>query len=165
MHSDTTHDLNDSRHATHTALAPATYSPKPSPSSFSTEGDSYFDIHTNGVRPTTSERSSLDLPVDHAQTCAALTALQYLPVPVLVLNSQKHVIQANDAMGRLLGIGIELTESAEEDEVAASTSGVLRGQSVSQLGIEILVSGSPVLINWEVRYRTHFGLQNPWPRS
>jgi hypothetical protein len=79
---------------------------------------------------------------------ASLTALQYLPVPILVLSSQKTVVLANEAMGRLLDIGFDST--AYHD---LSISEVLQDKTMGDLGIDILQNGSPVLITWEVRSR------------
>jgi hypothetical protein len=77
---------------------------------------------------------------------AALTALQYLPVPLLVLSSNKTVVVANEAMGRLLGIDFEST--AYHD---FSISEVLQDKTMGELGIDILQNGSPLLVAWEVR--------------
>lgn len=79
---------------------------------------------------------------------ASLTALQYLPVPLLVLSAQKTVVIANEAMGRLLGIDFEST--AYHD---FSISEVLQDKSMGDLGIDILQNGSPILVSWEVRER------------
>ena len=80
---------------------------------------------------------------------AALTALQYLPVPLLVLSSNKTVVVANEAMGRLLGIDFEST--AYHD---FSISEVLQDKTMGELGIDILQNGSPLLVAWEVRNNT-----------
>jgi hypothetical protein len=77
---------------------------------------------------------------------ASLTALQYLPVPILVLSSLKTIVVANEAMGRLLGIDFERT--AYDD---MSISEVLQDKSMGDLGIDILQNGSPLLVSWEVR--------------
>jgi hypothetical protein len=82
-------------------------------------------------------------------TAAALAALQYLPIPLLVLSSAKTVVLANDAMGRLMGI--DLRKLQDTNTGALSITDVLRDQTISQLGIEILQHGSPILISWEVR--------------
>lgn len=77
---------------------------------------------------------------------ASLTALQYLPVPLLILSSEKTVIIANEAMGRLLGIDFDST--AYHD---FSISEVLQDKTMGDLGIDILQNGSPLLVSWEVR--------------
>ncbi|KAF2627976.1 putative histidine kinase group protein-like protein [Macroventuria anomochaeta] len=74
----------------------------------------------------------------------SLTALQYLPVPLLVLSSNKTVVIANEAMGRLLGIDFEST--AYHD---FSISEVLQDKTIGELGIDILQNGSPLLVSWE----------------
>lgn len=73
------------------------------------------------------------------------SAMQYLPVPILVLNSLKTVVLANEAMGRMLGIGSD--ESNGED--LSTTIDQLRGQTLSQVGIDMLQDGHPVWITWE----------------
>jgi hypothetical protein len=77
---------------------------------------------------------------------ASLTALQYLPVPLLVLSSIKTVVVANEAMGRLLGIDFESTAFHD-----LSISETLQDKSMGDLGIDILQNGSPILVSWEVR--------------
>ena len=84
-------------------------SPGPSPASqANTDVDSYFDLRADGShsspRSVRSAPSSVAMYGTPVVTTAALTALQYLPMPVLVLNSLKSVVVANEAMGRLLGI-------------------------------------------------------------
>jgi len=92
---------------------------------------------------------SLEMTSMPSPTVAALTALQYLPVPVLVLSSEKNVMLANEAMGRLLGIEFEST--ATEGLTITET---LMGKSMAELGIDILQNGSPILVSWEVGF--HF---------
>lgn len=75
----------------------------------------------------------------------AFSALQYLPVPTLVLNSLKTVVLANDALGRMLGIISDI--GVEED--ACTTLEKLRGQTLSQVGIDMLQDGHPVWVTWE----------------
>lgn len=75
----------------------------------------------------------------------AFSALQFLPVPVLVLNSFKTVVLANESMGRLLGL---VTENSNFDETASALEG-LRGQSLSQVGIDLIQNGKLVWIAWE----------------
>ena len=76
---------------------------------------------------------------------ASITAMQYLPVPILVLSSLKAIVVANEAMGRLLGIDSESTASHD-----LSISDVLQDKSMGDLGIDILQNGSPLLVSWEV---------------
>ncbi|KYK58262.1 hypothetical protein DCS_05275 [Drechmeria coniospora] len=46
----------------------------------------------------------------------AFSALRYLPMPVLVLNSLETVVLANEAMGRMLGI---IADDLDHDNAAA----------------------------------------------
>jgi hypothetical protein len=107
----------------------------------------YFDIRGSG-QPSSLQDSteSVALLPMCEPAVAALTALQYLPLPVLVLSSAKTIILGNDAMGRLLGIDLDLQDGGE----ALSVTDALQGQTMSQLGIDILQGGSPIWINWEV---------------
>jgi len=113
--------------------------------------EGYFAL---GERPRSRSRSSSIRSTDSltihlpspTTTMASLTAMQYLPVPVLVLSSLKTVIVANEAMGRLLDIDFESTAFHD-----LSISEVLQDRSMGELGIDILQNGSPILISWEVR--------------
>lgn len=112
----------------------------------------YFDLaersrskSPSSIRSTDS--LNLQIPSPTA-TMAALTALQYLPVPILVLSSLKTIVLANEAMGRLLGIDFESTAFHGQ-----SVSEALEDKSVGDLGIDILQNGSPILVSWEVRIR------------
>jgi hypothetical protein len=128
----------------------------PGPSPFSTgsadecEPDGYFDLRPDGASPASirSNAISLAMPSTPTSTAAALAALQYLPVPVLVLSSTKTVLLANEAMGRLLGIDINALQDAIDGVL--SMTDILRGQTMAQLGIDILQHGSPIWISWEV---------------
>jgi hypothetical protein len=108
----------------------------------------YFNID-EGPKSPGSIHSSDSLSIHSVQpsaTMASLTALQYLPVPLLVLSAEKTVLIANEAMGRLLGIDFEST--AYHD---FSISEVLHDKTMGDLGIDILQNGSPILVSWEVR--------------
>lgn len=74
----------------------------------------------------------------------AFSAMQYLPVPTIVLNSLKTVVLANDAMGRFMGL---ITDDGDEDGQLINDR--LRGQTLSQVGIDMLQEGRPVWITWE----------------
>ncbi|KAK3951777.1 putative histidine kinase [Pseudoneurospora amorphoporcata] len=76
----------------------------------------------------------------------AFSAMQFLPVPILVLDSFKTVVLANESMGRLLGMSLDGT--GEGDDLS-STMDQLRGQSLSQVGIDLIQDGMPVWIAWE----------------
>jgi hypothetical protein len=117
----------------------------------------YFDLgersrskSPSSIRSTDSLNLRMPSPTT---TMASLTALQYLPVPILVLSSLKTIVLANEAMGRLLGIDFESTAFHGQ-----SISEALEDKSVGDLGIDILQNGSPILVSWEVRVgqRLHF---------
>jgi hypothetical protein len=88
---------------------------------------------------------SIELPSHPSSTMVALTTLQYLPIPLLVLSADATVTLANEAMGRLLGIDWSAT-AAEGLTVAEA----LMGKSMHELGIDILQNGSPILVSWQV---------------
>lgn len=92
-------------------------------------------------------------------TDMAFTALQYLPLPVLVLSGNKTVVLANEAMGRLLGID---TNQAVEDSTplaspaytitsqdTGSATDILYGMTLGTLGVELLQNGNIVWVSWE----------------
>ncbi|KAF2468202.1 uncharacterized protein BDR25DRAFT_58603 [Lindgomyces ingoldianus] len=124
----------------------------PSPLNTMTGGDAgvagYFNLCERGVQSPSSANSNdplpIQLPSSPSNTMAALTALQYLPIPLLVLSSLKTVVLANEAMGRLLGIDFEKTV---RDGMLIKE--ILQGKSMGELGIDILQNGSPILVPWE----------------
>jgi PAS domain-containing protein len=69
----------------------------------------------------------------------AFAALQNLPIPLLVLSSLKTIVLANEAMGRLLGLRGDATSSQQQ-----SVMDVLKGQTLSQIGIDMLQDGVPL---------------------
>lgn len=79
----------------------------------------------------------------------AFTAMHFLPMPVLVLNSMKTVVLANEAMGRMLGIVSEPESDGSDDDGAISVLDLLRGQTMSQVGIDMLQQGRLVWLSWE----------------
>lgn len=81
----------------------------------------------------------------------AFSAMQFLPVPVLVLNSLKTVVLANEAMGRLLGLIPESGEGTSNDE--PSVLDQLNGQSLSQIGIDMIQKGRPVWVAWDAFFQ------------
>jgi PAS domain S-box-containing protein len=81
----------------------------------------------------------------------AFSALQYLPLPTIVLNNLKTVVLANEAMGRLLGI---VSQTLDPSDNEPETIDTLRGQSLSQVGIDMLQDGRPVWVTWEVFFDT-----------
>lgn len=109
-------------------------------------------------RSSKSNRSSPPLFVDIPKLAdpadIAFAALQYLPTPLLVLSSSsKCIVLANEAMGRLLG----LTQSGALQKVHGvgkvqelSVTDVLRGQTLAQIGVDMLQDGELVWADWEV---------------
>ena len=98
---------------------------------------------------------NIDIPKIPRAAEVALTALKYLPTPLLVLSNMKTVILANEAMGRLLGL--ESADKADGEDGAESTTdedtpniNMLRGQSLSQLGIDIIQDGQQLWVSWDM---------------
>ncbi|KIW22732.1 uncharacterized protein PV07_10998 [Cladophialophora immunda] len=84
----------------------------------------------------------IDLPQLPMATEIALAALAALPTPILVLSSLKTVLLANSAVGRLLG--------ADHDDPDLRVADFLKGQTLSQLGIDMVSDGGvPVWVSWE----------------
>jgi PAS domain-containing protein len=86
-----------------------------------------------------SSKPSRRLKVDIAHpkvTEIAFAALQNLPMPLIVLSSLKTIVLANEAMGRLLGLRRDSASSQQE-----SVIDVLQGQTLSQIGIDMLQDG------------------------
>lgn len=100
---------------------------------------------------------SIRMPPPQSHAGLAFTALQYLPMPVMVLSSTKHIVLANEAIGRLLGIDLDEAEEEEEDKNkpqpeeldAESTADILQGKTLGELGIDLLQGGNAVFVSWE----------------
>ncbi|KAG5984906.1 hypothetical protein E4U55_002662 [Claviceps digitariae] len=101
-------------------------------------------IAIDGLRSQSQSPLRLPIPI-MTSSQLALSAMQYLPVPVLVLNNLKTVVLANEAMGRMMGLISETTSR----EASANAVDQLRGKSLSQVGIDMLQDGRPVWIAWE----------------
>lgn len=92
-------------------------------------------------------------PKLHNAAEVAFAALQYLPTPLLVLSSLKLVVLANEAFGRLLGLDTlqeSPTTAGNEEKEQILVSEMLRGQSLSQIGIDMVQDGQQVWVSWEV---------------
>ncbi|KAI1464402.1 uncharacterized protein F4812DRAFT_210785 [Daldinia caldariorum] len=76
----------------------------------------------------------------------AFSAMQFLPVPVLVLNNLKTVVLANEAMGKMLGMVPDSLLPMDDPAVICES---LRGQTLSQIGIDMVQDGRPVWVSWE----------------
>ncbi|KAI0158235.1 hypothetical protein GGR57DRAFT_40244 [Xylariaceae sp. FL1272] len=84
--------------------------------------------------------SPLRLPIAMISPAqVAFSAMQFLPIPLLILNDLKTAVLANEAMGTLLGF----------DEELSTTSARLKGQTLAQIGIDLLQEGRPIWISWE----------------
>jgi PAS domain S-box-containing protein len=104
---------------------------------------------------------SIAMPPPQSQAGLAFTALQYLPMPVLVLSTTKHIVLANEAIGRLLGIDLGESNADDEDEGEGgnnsqdeeqeieSTADLLQGKTLGELGIDLLQGGNAVFVSWE----------------
>lgn len=101
------------------------------------------------VRRRSGNSSLLHLDIHRFPSPAelAMSAMQYSPYPLIVLNNLKTLVMANEAMGTLLGIEDHDGDIASDDGI----SGVdrLRGQTLSQLGIDMLQDGRPVWVTWD----------------
>ncbi|KAK5658801.1 hypothetical protein OQA88_1613 [Cercophora sp. LCS_1] len=76
----------------------------------------------------------------------AFSTLQFLPVPLLVLDGLKTVVLANEAMGRLLALDYDVSR---EPDGMLPVMEQLRGKSLSQVGIDLIQGGAPVWVDWE----------------
>ena len=76
----------------------------------------------------------------------AFEALVRLPMPVIVLDSLKTVVLATEAIGKLLSLDPALDEFGNEATVLER----LRGQTLSQVGIDVLQDGQSVWVTWDI---------------
>ena len=91
----------------------------------------------------------LDLPASFAAQTAT-SALQYLPVPVLVLSPLKTVILANEAMGKLLCMANSTVKPTGDCGCGPSVGWQeIYGQTLSQVGVDLVQKGVPIWVNWE----------------
>ena len=99
-----------------------------------------------------SSSLSVDIPKIPSAADAAFSALQHLPTPLIVLSTTKTVMLANGAMGRLLGIASPEGNnylSSEGNEGLVPVTDILLGQSLTQVGVDMVQDGQPILVNWE----------------
>jgi PAS domain S-box-containing protein len=89
----------------------------------------------------------IDIPRLPMAADIALASLLYLPTPLVVLSSLKTIVLANEAMGRLLGLDQEDDDDAEQS--SGSATDTLTGQTLSQIGIDMISDGVPVWVSWE----------------
>jgi PAS domain S-box-containing protein len=141
------------------------------PDDVGSTGDDYFsargsedgrDDGTIGSQGSRSHHLSIPMPPNHLNSHVAITALLYLPMPVLVLSSKKTIVLANEAMGRLLGIDLDYTHDTHpephdvphilkrrESTDLQSATEVLYGNTLGDLGLDLLQNGSPVFVAWD----------------
>jgi PAS domain S-box-containing protein len=117
---------------------------------------SYSSMRTKDLSHSVQDgrKASLSIDVGRVSSLAevSLSALQYLPTPVLVLSSLKTIVLGNEAMGRLLGLdltGVLDNASLRDGREPLSVTDVLRGQTLSQIGVDMLQDGRPVWVSWE----------------
>ena len=105
---------------------------------------------TSARPPRASPPGRVNIPKPPSGAEIALAALGYHHVPLLVLSNLKTVMLANDAMGRLLGLE-EHRAKCEDSEQEEDTSvlDMLRGQSLTQLGVDMIQNGQPIWVSWE----------------
>lgn len=89
---------------------------------------------------TGSNPLSLRIPPAPSQTNVTFAAMQYLPMPAVVLSDLKTVVFMNAAGKRLM-----TSDKANPPNCDRS----FLGQTLGQLGIDMLQSGRPVWVNWE----------------
>lgn len=75
------------------------------------------------------------------------SAMRHLPVPILVLNNSKAVVYANESIGRLLGIARHSRDDNLED--FSDVQMRLRGQTLCQVGVDMLQDGRLIWISWD----------------
>ena len=110
----------------------------------------------SGRPPRASPPGRVDLPKLPSGAEIALAALRHLHMPLLVLGNLKTVLLANAAMGRLLGLeeppapGADRADTAEAADARETAAvDVLRGQSLTQLGVDMIQNGQPIWVSWE----------------
>lgn len=103
---------------------------------------------------------SIQMPPSQTAMDMAFTALQYLPMPLLVLSSDKTIVLANEALGRLFGINSTLTAPSDTSSIDThgltrvdsgplSATDILYGVSLGSLGIDLLQNGTPIWVTWD----------------
>ena len=110
-------------------------------------------LDLGGRSPQSETSSLLQLPVPGFPSGAelALVAVQYLPTPLIVLNSLKTVVLANEAMGRLLGYGEDTEGSVSDDGISASDR--LMGKTLNQVGVDMIQDGRCVFVSAFVKIK------------
>ena len=86
----------------------------------------------------------------HANGVTAFTALQYLPVPIIVLSNLKDVVLANEAVGILLDSVHTGVDVPDRETSADTTIDPLVGQPLSQIGVHIVQEAEEARTSLEV---------------
>jgi hypothetical protein len=121
--------------------------PQDGPFSTSSPKNGLGDVPSMSPRDRRSPAPQFKLPISYISPGQlAFSAMQFLPVPILVLNNLKTVVLANEAMGRLLGIPTDSSGSHDDDSPVMNQ---LRGQTLPQVGIDMLQDGRPVWVSWD----------------
>lgn len=92
---------------------------------------------------------SIEMPAAQSALDISMTAMQYLPMPIMVLSQYKTVVLANESMGRLLGIDDISADPSSDHSQPLVVNDVLRDTPVRALGIDLLQGGSPVWVTWD----------------
>ncbi|XXH06072.1 hypothetical protein Hte_012517 [Hypoxylon texense] len=116
-----------------------------------TFGDNRILRDTPTMAPIKEKRSASTSPLRLAMPFIspgqlAFSAMQFLPVPLLVLNNLKTVVLANEAMGKMLGMVGDSPQPTEDPAVLCES---LRGQTLSQIGVDMIQDGRPVWVSWD----------------
>ncbi|MCJ1306589.1 hypothetical protein MMC25_000232 [Agyrium rufum] len=93
----------------------------------------------------------MDIPKMGGTADLAFATLRHLPTPIMVLSRLKTVVLANDAMGRLIGL-----EEGDSHKVpngdgrgVSFAQDALRGQTLPQIGVDLVQSGQLIRVNWD----------------
>jgi hypothetical protein len=116
--------------------------------------DYFQNVRNNEMPSNDSDITAQKIQSTPATTTTVIAALQYLPVPVIVLSSLYTVVLANEAMGRLLGLqAAGLMNEGERDSVnSIPASDLLQGKTLQELGVTMLQNGLPIWVSWGVGY-------------
>lgn len=72
-------------------------------------------------------------------------------MPLLVLDSTKKVVLANDAMSRLLAVDpLPSPQNPQIDTDASASNGAFLGRTLPEIGIDIVEKDVPIWVNWGV---------------
>lgn len=96
-----------------------------------------------------AEDQSITMSPSAEMSALAFASLQLLPVPMMVLSENKVVVFANEAMATLLDLVPEETPCPKPDGWRPqSTTDILRGKSLFEVGVKIRDERSPEWESW-----------------